>query len=176
MLRNRSLLIAEIPHLRRYARSLTRDADAADDLVQGCLERALGRFHLWQPTRRLRPWLFTIMHNLFIDTRRLRVNRTPALPLDEMHRPPSQAAGQEHHLAAQAVLRQIDLLPTEQRDAVLLVGVNELTYAEAAKVLGIPEGTLMSRLHRGRTKLREQLGMAGKRATANPQDAIRRVK
>lgn len=174
MLTNRSLLIDEIPHLRRYARSLTRDADAADDLVQGCLERALGRFHLWQPKRRLRPWLFAIMHNLFIDTRRLRANRSPALPLDELLSPPSQAAGQEHHLNAQAVLRQVDLLPPEQRDAVLLIAINDLSYAEAAAVLGIPEGTLMSRLHRGRTKLREQLGMV-ERAPLRPSP-IRRVK
>jgi len=175
MLRNRSLLIAELPHLRRYALSLTRDADAADDLVQGCLERALGRFHLWQPTRRLRPWLFAIMHNLFIDTRRLRVNRSPALPLDDLAVPPAEEAGQEHRLAATAVLRQIDLLPTEQREAVLLVGVNELSYAEAAAVLGVPEGTLMSRLHRGRTRLREQLGMTKRRGAA-PQSTLRRVK
>lgn len=175
MLRDRSLLIAEIPHLRRYALSLTRDADSADDLVQGCLERALGRFHLWQPARRLRPWLFAIMHNLFIDTRRLRVNRTPALPLDALAAPPAADAGQEHHLAAQAVLRQIDLLPIEQREAVLLVGVNELSYAEAAGVLGIPEGTLMSRLHRGRAKLREQLGMTEVRS-ATSQGTLRRVK
>ena len=175
MLRDRSLLIAEIPHLRRYALSLTRDADTADDLVQGCLERALGRFHLWQPRRRLRPWLFAIMHNLFIDTRRLRVNRNPALSLDALATPPAADAGQQHHLAAQAVLRQIDLLPTEQREAVLLVGVNELSYAEAAGVLGIPEGTLMSRLHRGRAKLREQLGMTEARS-ATPQATLRRVK
>lgn len=175
MLRDRSLLIAEIPHLRRYALSLTRDREAADDLVQGCLERALGRFHLWQPTRRLRPWLFAIMHNLFIDTRRLRVNRTPALPLDTLPTPPAEHPGQEHHLAARAVLQQIDLLPAEQREAVLLVGVNELSYAEAAQVLGIPEGTLMSRLHRGRAKLREQLGMTEARS-ATPQGTLRRVK
>ncbi len=170
MFRNRTLLVAEIPHLRRYARSLTRDPHAADDLVQGCLERALNRFHLWQPHRRLRPWLFTIMHNLFIDTQRHRANRSPALPLDELHVPPSQAAGQEHHLAARAVLEQIDQLPPDQREAVLLVGVNELSYAEAAEVLGVPPGTLMSRLHRGRAKLRERLGMA------EPGPAIRRVK
>lgn len=172
-LRNRALLIDEIPHLRRYARSLTRDADAADDLVQGCLERALGRLHLWHPQRRLRPWLFTIMHNLFIDSRRQRGNRMAALPLDEMPRPPSQPARQEHHLNAQAVLRQVDLLPAEQRDAVLLVAVNDLSYTEAAAVLGIPAGTLMSRLHRGRAKLREQLGMA-ERTPARPSP-IRRV-
>ncbi len=170
MFRNRTLLIAEIPHLRRYALSLTRDSHAADDLVQGCLERALSRFHLWQTSRRLRPWLFTIMHNLFIDTQRHRSARNPALSLDDLHTPPAQGASQEHHLTARAVLEQIDHLPAEQREAVLLVGVNELSYAEAARVLGIPQGTLMSRLHRGRAKLREQLGMAA----SGP--AIRRVK
>jgi len=175
MFGNRSLLIAEIPHLRRYALSLTRDAHAADDLVQGCLERALNRFHLWQPSRRLRPWLFTIMHNLFIDTQRHRSVRNPALPLDELHTPPAQNASQEHHLTARAVLEQIDRLPAEQREAVLLVGVNELSYAEAARVLGIPQGTLMSRLHRGRAKLREHLGMAASGPTSRSSE-IRRVK
>lgn len=171
----RALLIAEIPHLRRYARSLTRDADDADDLVQGCLERALGRFHLWQPERRLRPWLFAIMRNLFIDTRRMRHNRIPELPLDDMDVPTVQAASQEQQMTANAVLNQVDLLPAEQREVVLLVAVNELSYAQAAAVIGIPVGTLMSRLHRGRLKLREQLGLAAA-GPAVPPGTIRRVK
>ena len=160
MFRKRTQLVAEIPHLRRYARSLTRDAHAADDLVQTCLERALDRFHLWQPGRSLRPWLFTIMRNLFIDTQRRASNRELVLPFEELPTQPSQRANQENHMAARMVLQEIDRLPDEQREVLMLVGVNELSYAEAAQVLGIPQGTLMSRLHRGRAKLRERLDMS----------------
>ncbi|WP_422368319.1 sigma-70 family RNA polymerase sigma factor [Pelagibius sp.] len=170
MLRNRSLLIAEIPHLRRYARSLARDPDVADDLVQGCLERALSRFHLWQPERRLRPWLFTMLHNLHVDSLRHRASAAAGALREQTASRPSQHASQEHHLTARRVLAQIDRLPPEQRDAVLLVGVNELSYGEAAAILGIPPGTLMSRLHRGRAKLREHLEMT------EGTPAIRRVK
>ena len=169
--RNRALLIAEIPHLRRYARSLARDPDAAADLVQSCLERALKRFDLWHPKRRLRPWLFTILHNLYVDTVRHRASAAAQRPVAEVVNLASQAAGQEQAVTAQRVLDQIDRLPPEQRDVVLLVGVNELTYAEAAEVLGIPPGTLMSRLHRGRARLREALGMVAS-AAAPPGSLI----
>ncbi len=179
---NRDLLIAEIPHLRRYARSLARDPDAADDLVQSCLERALKRFQLWQPERRLRPWLFTILHNLYVDSLRHRTSAAAQQPVAEVVNLASQAANQEQAVTAQRVLHQIDRLPPEQRDVVLLVGVNELTYAEAAEVLGIPAGTLMSRLHRARARLREALGMV-ESAVAPPasrptssRSSIRQVK
>ena len=160
MARDRAALIAEIPHLRRFARSLARDPDAADDLVQSCLERALSRFHLWRPERRLRPWLFTMLRNLHVDT----VRHRSAAQAREQHSaevvPLTQRAGQEDSVTARRVLDAIDRLPAEQRDAVLMVCVNDLTYGEAAEVLGVPPGTLMSRLHRARTKLREQLGLA----------------
>jgi RNA polymerase sigma-70 factor (ECF subfamily) len=170
MIRDRGLLIAEIPHLRRYALALTRDPDLADDLVQTCLERGLSRFKLWQPSRKIRPWLFTIMHNLHVDMVRHSARRGVSLPLDEMPEQPSQAAGQEAHLNVRAVLDEIDKLPRDQRDVLILIGIDELSYAEAAGVLSIPLGTLMSRLHRARSRLRERLGMAGSRPP------IRRVK
>lgn len=159
LVKNRAALVAEIPHLRRYARSLARDADAADELVQSCLERALKRFHLWQPERRLRPWLFAILHNLFVDGTRRRASAADPKPLTEAIDLPVQNASQEQSLAARRVLEHVDLLPVEQRDVILLVAVKELTYAEAAEVLEIPPGTLMSRLHRARSRLREELGM-----------------
>jgi RNA polymerase sigma-70 factor (ECF subfamily) len=170
MFSGRDRLIAEIPHLRRYARALTRDPDLADDLVQTCLERSLSRFHMWKPSRRLRPWLFTIMHNLHVDMVRHRARRGLSVALDELADPPAEPAGQEASVNVRAVLDEIDNLPLEQRDVLILVGVDELSYAEAADVLSIPLGTLMSRLHRGRTRLREKLGMAA----SGP--AIRRVK
>lgn len=170
MFRKDAMVIAEIPHLRRYARALMRDPDKADDLVQNCLERALGRFHLWKSDRALRPWLFAIMHNLHIDMIRHQSIRRGEVSLDDVGELPSQAANQEGLLAAKAVLEEIDRLPQDHKDVLILVGIDELTYSEAAKVLSIPTGTLMSRLHRARAKLRENLGMAGRKP------AIRRVK
>lgn len=168
---NRTLLIAEIPHLRRYARALLRDPERADDLVQNCLERALSRFHLWQPDRRLRPWLFTIMHNLHVSGMRYHGSRPALVELDETAPSAQQAPKQEEALEARAVLAAIDRLPEDQRIAVLLVGIEELSYEDAAASLGIPVGTLMSRLHRGRERLRELLRM-----TEHRPPAIRRVK
>lgn len=157
--RDISLLTAEIPHLRRYARALLRDGQAADDLVQSCLERALSRFHLWQPERRLRPWLLSIMHNLHISAVRQCSGAPVVLGYDESMSV-SVAPNQEPRLEAQRALAAMWELPDEQRLAVLLVGVEEMSYREAADMLGIPIGTLMSRLHRGREALRQKLGMA----------------
>ncbi|MCR8546757.1 sigma-70 family RNA polymerase sigma factor [Salipiger sp. P9] len=163
MFRDRSLLIAEIPHLRRYARALCRDPDTADDLVQRCLERALKKFHLWQTDRRLRPWLFTIMYNLHVDMIRETRFSGKTVGLGEVPEL-SQPARQEDHVNLTRVLAAIDALPREQRDVLVLVGVRELSYADAAKVLSIPLGTLMSRLNRGRERLRQTLGMEKKTA------------
>lgn len=159
---DRSLLAAEIPHLRRYARALLRDPAAADDLVQSSLERALSRWHLWQADRRLRPWLFAIMHNLYVSSLRSRIGAL--VPLTEVAMP-TVSPSQDAYLDAQRVLAAANDLPEEQRMPVLLIGLEGLSYKEAAEVLEIPVGTLMSRLHRGRERLREVLGM-GKAASA----------
>lgn len=161
---DRSLLTAEIPHLRRYARALLRDPTAAEDLVQSSLERALSRLHLWQPDRRLRPWLFAIMHNLFVSSVRRRTNAPVLVPLSEAVIP-AVSASQEAYLDASRVLAAVSALSDEQRTVVLLIALEGLSYKEAAEVLDIPVGTLMSRLHRGRERLREVLGM-GKAAPA----------
>ncbi len=160
MFLDRSLLIEEIPHLRRYAWALTRDFEAADDLVQSCLERALRRFSLWQRNRRLRPWLFAIMRNLYIDSLSYQSKRNFCVPLTEFNEPASQNANQEDHINRQEILAEIDRLPEKHKEVVILVGLDELSYAQAAEVLSIPVGTLMSRLHRGRARLREKLEMA----------------
>ena len=170
MKHDRSHLVAEIPHLRRYARALTRNADWADDLVQSCLEHALRGFKSVRNGKRLRPWLFAILHNLHVDMVRHQAKRGPTFPLEEDGQLQTKAPGPDSRLDARAVLDEIDRLPQEQRDAVILIGVEELSYAEAAEVLAIPVGTLMSRLHRGREKLRENLGK-----TRN-EPVIRRVK
>ena len=155
------LLIEEIPRLRRYARALTGDPSQADDLVQECLERAISRRRLWLASRQLRPWLLTIMHNLHAnEVRRAHARSRSHAALREAG---EVALGET--LAADRVdgvaLRDLDLalgtLPEEQRAAVLLVGLEGLSYRDAAKVLSVPIGTLMSRLSRGREKLREAL-------------------
>lgn len=170
MLKDRSSLIAEIPHLRRYALALVRNPDGADDLVQNCLERALNKFHLWQSDRDLRPWLFSIMHNLYIDTVRHQSRRGVSVALDDAQDLPSHSANQEDRLNAKAVLNEIDRLPQKHKDVLILIGINELSYAQAAKVLGIPTGTLMSRLNRARVSLRKNLNMETRKSM------IRRVK
>lgn len=162
MFRSRERLIAEIPHLRRYARVLVRGEQDADDLVQACLERALRKFHLWQSDRKLRPWLFSIMHNIHIDRTRTFAHRRIALSIDDVAEP-SQMANQEDRAEVSTVLAAVDRLPGDLREVLVLVAVRELSYAEAAETLGIPVGTLMSRLNRARERLRSSLGMEGSR-------------
>ena len=157
------LITQQIPRLRRYARALTGERAAADDLVQDTLERALSRFHLWRRGSDLRAWLFTIMHNIFINQVRSR-SRYPHEPFDE------PAADAMHYREPDwSELRDIGAalarLPAEQRTVVLLVGLEQFTYEEAARVLEVPIGTVMSRLSRARERLRVLLGGDFKSAT-----------
>lgn len=151
-----SLIAQQIPRLRRYARALTGDRSAADDLVQDTLERALSRFHLWRRGSDLRAWLFTIMHNLFVNQIRSRI-RHQHEALDE---PTTDAL--QYREPDWSELRDIGdamaKLPVEQRTVLLLVGLEQFTYEEAARVLGVPIGTVMSRLSRARERLRVILG------------------
>ncbi len=146
-----------IPRLRRYARALAGERHAADDLVQDTLERALNKFHLWRPGSDLRAWLFAIMHNVFVNQLRARGAR-PEEPLDESFDVAAAAAGDR--LEVRDLDAALARLPVEQREVVLLVGLEELSYAEAARALGIPIGTVMSRLFRGRERLRALLAGA----------------
>ncbi len=148
-------LIGQIPYLRRYARALLGDRTQADDLVQDCLERAWSRSHLFRPEEDIRVWLFTILHNLYVSSMRRQGRQPRLVPLtDEIDRA-SVCATQESGLQLSDLTRALGALPAEQRAAVLLVGVDDMTYQEAAAVLGVPIGTLMSRLHRGRQRLRD---------------------
>lgn len=143
---------AQIPSLRRYARALTGNAAAADDLVQDTLERALGRFALWRRGGSLRAWLFTIMRNVWISELRRRAARPAVAALDDVAepgRPPSQ----DDRLAVRDLASALAALAEEQREVVLLVGLEGMSYAEAAEVTGVPVGTVMSRLKRGRDRL-----------------------
>lgn len=150
---------ALIPNLRRFARSLCRDADLADDLVQDTLERALSRLFQWRRGTNLRAWLFTIMRNLYLNGRTRRYAPATTLLAEQWESRLVQLPVQVDRAAAMDVARALDRLPVEQREVLLLVGVEGLKYEEAASVLRIPRGTVMSRLSRGREALRQQLAM-----------------
>jgi RNA polymerase sigma-70 factor, ECF subfamily len=145
-----------IPRLRRYARALTGERSAADDLVQDTLERALSRFHLWRRGSDLRAWLFTIMHNIYVNQVRSRV-RHPHESLENEPRAETAQAREPDWLELRDLDDALARLPNEQRAVLLLVGLEEFTYVEAARVLDIPIGTVMSRLSRGRERLRGML-------------------
>lgn len=144
-----------IPALRRYARALLRDRDDADDLVQDVLERATANWAGRRKGGTARAWLFAILHNLAMDRLRRRMRRGVHDPIDEVSEarlasPPQQEDG----FGQRDVMALLGQLPDEQRSVLLLVGVEELSYAEAAAILDIPQGTVMSRLSRGRERLR----------------------
>jgi RNA polymerase sigma-70 factor, ECF subfamily len=145
-----------IPALRRYATSLLRNREEADDLVHDCLVRALDKLHTRRDDADVRAWLFAIMHNLFISQLRRKKSRPASEPLDETHESAmSLRPEQESNLQFRDLVAALNRLPVEQRSVVLLVTVEDLSYAEAASVLGIPVGTVMSRLARGRERLRQ---------------------
>jgi RNA polymerase sigma-70 factor (ECF subfamily) len=148
----RDLIVAEIPRLRRYARALTGRSDAADDLVQDTLERALGKWQFWQRERDLRPWLFSIMHNLHVDIGR-REGRIEYRDDESLPEFP-QRADQEDGLELRDLDRALALLPVDQREVLLLIGLEELSYGEVARALGVPQGTVMSRLSRARSRFK----------------------
>jgi RNA polymerase sigma factor (sigma-70 family) len=148
-----ALLEQQIPALRRYAYALLRDHAAADDLVQDTLERALSRWSLRRADGDLRAWLFTIQRNLYISSWRRTRRRGSEVSIDEAS-VPSIAPRQEAVLEAQDVLAALDDLPEEQKSILLLIGVEDFSYDEAARILGMPIGTVMSRLARARHRLR----------------------
>ena len=145
-------LLAEIPRLRRYARALVRDRGAADDLVQDTLERAWSRSAQWRPGSDLRAWLFGIMHNLRVD--QLRGQGITTLPLGDDDPGLTARATQSDLLEVGDLEAALARLPEEQRAVLLLVALEEMTYDEVAATMGIPIGTVMSRLARGRERLR----------------------
>ncbi|HEU0154643.1 MAG TPA: sigma-70 family RNA polymerase sigma factor [Stellaceae bacterium] len=151
---------AEIPRLRRYARALTRDVIAADDLVQDSLTRALDKFHLWQEGTDLRAWLFTILHNQYVNHVRRAVREGIAVGLSDSEPLLTRAPHQGQRLELRDLERAIAKLPEEQRAAILLVGLEGMRYEEVAVVLNIPVGTVRSRLSRGRDALRRLTGIA----------------
>jgi len=150
---------AEIPRLRRYARALARDVATADDLVQDCLARALGKLHLWQEGTDLRAWLFTILHNQYVNQVRRAVREGATVGLSETEPMLTRAPHQGKRLELRDLERAITKLPEEQRAVILLVGLEGMRYEEVAEVLGVPVGTVRSRLSRGREALRRLMGI-----------------
>ena len=146
------LLLPWVPRLRRYARALAGNRDDADDLVQDTLERAWTKSGLWRGVSDMRAWLFGMMHNLHVDgVRRLRLHTvvqdddTPEIPV---------APTQGDRLAVLDLQAALEQLPVEQKEILLLVALEDMSYAEVAQTLGVPIGTVMSRLSRGRERLR----------------------
>ena len=144
-------LVELIPRLRRYARALVGDRATADDLVQDTLERAWAKLHLYRRGTDLRAWLFTVMHNVHVN--RVRATRVTD-PLEEEMPELAQRAPQGDALLVRDLDRAISRLPGEQRAVLLLVTLEDMSYDEVARTLGIPIGTVMSRLSRAREKLR----------------------
>ncbi|TKC86294.1 sigma-70 family RNA polymerase sigma factor [Trinickia terrae] len=153
----RNELMDHVPRLRRYARALITNRDLADDLVQDTLERALSRTERFQPGTDLRAWLFTVMHNVFVNQVRKAATRAVHVSVDDDEIPESEfavPASQSRALEVRDLDYALQRLPAEQREVVLLVGLEEMSYTDVALALDIPIGTVMSRLSRGRERLR----------------------
>jgi len=150
---------AEIPRLRRYARVLARDVAGADDLVQDCLTRALEKLHLWQEGTDLRAWLFTILHNQYVNHVRRAVREGAPVGLSEIEPMLAQMPRHGTRLELRDLERALAKLPDDQRSVILLVGLEGMHYEEVAEILDIPIGTVRSRLSRGRDALRRLMGI-----------------
>ena len=159
------LIEQQIPRLRRYARALTRNRERADDLVQDTLSRALVKEQFWQPGTNLGAWLFTIMHNQNVNNVRRAVRESGMVDMEIFATLPAMtdptASRQMFELE-----RALAQLPLEQRQVILLVGLEGMSYEDAAGILNVPVGTVRSRLSRGRDILRKLLDMEGRRSVA----------
>lgn len=172
-----ALIEAQIPGLRQFACALLRgNRERADDLVQDTLERALSRWHLRRPGGSVKGWLYTILYNRFLSDQHRSHRRGLHDALTEKTELPGVDGGQYSALEHRDLLRVFSGLPQEQRSVLFLIGVEDLSYEEAARVLGVPIGTVMSRLSRGRERLRHQ--MHGELAENNPprDAALRRAR
>lgn len=158
----RSGIVAMLPRLRRFARALTGQVADADDIVQIAVERALRRVDQFQQGTHLEAWMLSIVRNAWIDEARARTRRTKVFAPAELGEQVGHDGADDMHarLEANDVWTAMRRLPAEQREAVALVCVEGLAYREAAEALGVPIGTLTSRLARGREALQTMLGEA----------------
>ena len=170
MSRFENLLVEEIPALRRYAWALSGDSNQVDDLVQECLARAISRRKLWISQKGIRPWLFTILHNIFVNTLRRAGNAPIVGSIEDYENSAVSTSEADTMCTLSDFERSLNQLSLDQREALLLVGMEQLSYKEASKVVGVPVGTIMSRLSRAREQLRK--GLNGETRIAS----IRRVK
>jgi RNA polymerase sigma-70 factor, ECF subfamily len=170
------LLEQEIPRLRRYARALTRDTVRADDLVQETLLRAFRKEHLWEPGTDLRAWLFTIMHNQYVNEVRRATRDAAALDVQDCSTFLVANSDPSASRQLQELEQALSQLPDGQRQVILLVGLEGLSYEDVANILQIPIGTVRSRLSRGREVLRKLMGMDAKPANGSDFEAHRRAR
>jgi RNA polymerase sigma-70 factor, ECF subfamily len=171
-----ALIEAQIPGLRRFAFALLRgDRERADDLVQDTLERALSRWHLQRPAGNLRGWVYTILYNRFLSDQLRLKRRGHHDTLTEATELPGVDGGQDSALQHRDLLRAFSALPEEQRSVLLLIGVEDLSYEGAARGLGVPVGTVMSRLSRGRERLRHHIDGDMNEHSQRRNAALRRV-
>lgn len=162
------LIEREIPRLRRYARALTRNTNRADDLVQDTLIRAIAKAHLWQPGTDLRAWVFTIMHNQHVNVVRRAARDAGMMDVQDLSSSLVATTDPTASRQLREVEQAIARLPAEQREVILLVGLEGMSYEETARILDVPVGTVRSRLSRGRDTLRRLLDLperVGSRAT-----------
>ncbi len=143
--------------MRRYAWALSGDSNQVDDLVQECLTRAISRRKLWISQKGIRPWLFTILHNIFINTIRRASDAVDNSSLEDYENSAISAADADSMCVLSDFEQSLNQLPVDQRESLLLVGMEQLSYKEAAKVAGVPVGTIMSRLSRAREQLSKNL-------------------
>jgi RNA polymerase sigma-70 factor (ECF subfamily) len=167
-----------IPSLRRYARAMLRDGDLADDLVQDCLERVITH---WDERRRAedtRQWVFAIAHNLAVNKLRQETRRGIHVAIEDVDETAMVCpADQEHRVRHNELMRALDTLPQDQRSVILMISVEDLSYAEVAQALGVPVGTVTSRLARGREKLQRALdGELGPAERPQGTPMLRRLK
>ncbi|AXC50601.1 RNA polymerase subunit sigma [Paracoccus suum] len=165
---------ASIPALRRYARALMRDPDRADDLVQDCLERAVAKRHSWRGDGPVQAWLFRILINRYRDLQRQNPGPGHLVAIDDLTFETAQPGGQEAGLALREVQDALARLPGDQREALVIVALEGNSFDQAASLLDIPKGTLMSRLARARATLRVLTGRgAGPTETRGPSQGAR---
>ena len=159
-----------VPSLRRFARALCGDPTLADDLVQDTVERALNKLHLYDPARPLKAWLFAILRNLHISELR-RIGRGRIVKTVEDMAPGEQAVdgGQESQVGIRGIGQALSRLPETYREVILLIALEDMSYRDCAEITGVPVGTVMSRLSRGRAALRDLL-------EGRDKPALRRVK
>jgi RNA polymerase sigma-70 factor, ECF subfamily len=164
-----NLVEREIPRLRRYARALTRSGDRADDLVQETLLRAIAKAHLWQTGTDIRAWLFTIMHNQYVNMVRRAMREEAIVDIEQMSSSLVATTDPTASRQLRELERALGHLPQDQREVILLVGLEGMSYEAAAEILSVPVGTVRSRLSRGRNALRRLMDLPQKADSASAE-------